>query len=161
MSEHRIPIRVGALVPARIPSPKSDADEVAGERPSARERYRRAARERVQVEQDRLLLELLSVADDLERALRAAQGDESLWQGIALIHHELMRRLRKYGVERIPTQGMPFDPRRHEVVDVIVADELDVEPGQVVQELRPGYWRDGRLLRPAWVVVAVVDVPGG
>ena len=60
--------------------------------------------------------------------------------------------LEKNGVERIATVGQPFDPAVHEAVAVI--PRKGVEENIVLEEVRPGFKRNGRLLRPAMVVVA-------
>jgi molecular chaperone GrpE len=50
--------------------------------------------------------------------------------------------------------GEPFDPSRHEAVEVASAEEAGAEPGTVLQVVQPGYVLDGRVLRPARVRVA-------
>ena len=60
--------------------------------------------------------------------------------------------LKRHGVERVPTVGHQFDPSLHEAVAVVPRE--GAEENTVVEEVRPGFIRDGRLLRPAGVVVA-------
>jgi molecular chaperone GrpE len=56
------------------------------------------------------------------------------------------------GIERVATVGKPFDPAEHEAVQHV--QSADMPPGAVVQELQPGYRWQGKLMRPALVVVA-------
>jgi molecular chaperone GrpE len=125
-----------------------------------RRRQRRAAQEAARLDQERLLDDVLGVADNLERTLAAGQPDSgapesgAIRQGVELTRDELMRVLLKHDVERFEAQGAPFDPAWHEAVHVVPAGALGVEPGTVVQVVRSGYRRGERLLRPAQVVVA-------
>jgi molecular chaperone GrpE len=104
--------------------------------------------------QDRLLIEVLSIADNLERALAVAQEDTPIRQGVAITHRDLVRLLQRHGLERIDAFRQPFDPQWHEAIDVVPARELGVAPGTVVQVMVPGYRRGEQLFRPARVVVA-------
>jgi molecular chaperone GrpE len=125
-----------------------------------RRRQRRAAQEAARLDQERLLDDVLGVADNLERTLAAGQPDPgapdsgAIRQGVELTRDELMRVLLKHDVERFEAQGASFDPAWHEAVHVVPAVALGVEPGTVVQVVRSGYRRGERLLRPAQVVVA-------
>jgi molecular chaperone GrpE len=108
----------------------------------------------VRESQESMLSDMLSVADNLDRALAATQGDDGLRQGVALTRDELLRVLAKYDVERVEAHGEPFDPHVHEAVSVAPARDFDVQPGIIVQVMQSGYRWGGRLLRPARVVVA-------
>jgi len=120
-----------------------------------RRRQRRAAQEAARAEQERLLDDVLGVADNLERTLAVQQPDSGvIRRGVELTRDELMRVLRKHDVERFEAQGAPFDPAWHEAMHVVPARTLGVEPGTVVKVVRSGYRRGERLLRPAQVVVA-------
>ena len=103
---------------------------------------------------DRLLSDVLSIADNLERALALAKEDTPIRQGVALTHRGVVQLLHKHGVERIEAHRQSFDPHWHEAVDVVSAQEVGVDPGTVVQVMAPGYRRGERLFRPARVVVA-------
>jgi molecular chaperone GrpE len=126
-----------------------------------RQRQKRIAHEQAQIEQIALLKDVLTVADNLDRALAAAQGkpgqrDESdpLAQGVELTRSALSRTLAKHGLEQFQAKGKPFDPAWHEAVHVVPANVLGVKPGTVVEVLEDGYRRRGVLFRPAKVVVA-------
>jgi len=105
-------------------------------------------------ERDSLLSDVLSIADNLERALAVAREDTPIRQGVALTHRGVLQLLRKHGVERIEAHRQSFDPHWHEAIDVVSAQELGVDPGTVVHVMTPGYRRGKRLFRPARVVVA-------
>jgi molecular chaperone GrpE len=75
---------------------------------------------------------------------------------------QLKEALGKAGVREVPTQGLTFDPTRHEAVDIITVPASD--DGMVVEEMQRGYLLHERLLRPAKVVVGRAERdanPGG
>jgi molecular chaperone GrpE len=120
-----------------------------------RKRQRRLAEERIAEERERLLGRFLQVADELERALTASRADAaSLRQGVKLTHRSLMRFLEQEGVEQILAYGQPFDPEWHEAVGAAPQQEPGIQPQTVVEVLRPGYRLEGRLLRPARVLIS-------
>jgi molecular chaperone GrpE len=120
---------------------------------------RRAARDReesVRLTEDRLLLEYVSVLDDLERALAAMSSEQAAepWaQGVALTAQRLRDVLTRNGVTVIDAVGKTFDPLFHEALLEIDAPE-GIAPGQVAQVAVSGYRRGERALRAARVVVA-------
>jgi molecular chaperone GrpE len=104
--------------------------------------------------------DVLSVADNLQRALAAVPRDRrdeselisTLLGGVEAVEKSLLSILEKHNVTRIEPLGEPFDPNRHEAV-FEVADG-DYPAGTVAQVLQPGYLLNDRLLRPAMVGVA-------
>ena len=120
---------------------------------------RRAARERddaVRSAEDRILVELIELLDDLERALGslAPEAANDAWaQGVALTAQRMRETLARRGVTPIVALGRPFDPAFHEALLEVPAPE-GVAPGSVAQEVQKGYQRGERALRPARVVVA-------
>ena len=115
------------------------------------ERERAEDRERARLD---LLRELLPLLDDLDRAMEQVPADlaDHPWaQGVALSHRQVGETLRRLGLERVGTEGDPFDPAVHEAV-TYNAQPDGAEPS-VVRVLRPGYRVCGQLLRPAQVVV--------
>jgi molecular chaperone GrpE len=100
---------------------------------------------------------LLSVLDNLERALAAAQpvdrsaAPEHLAEGVRLVYEELAGVMRNTGVESYEPAGEPFDPAWHEAMMTRPAGP-DGE-GIIVEVLEKGYRLDGQVLRPARVVV--------
>ena len=102
-----------------------------------------------------LLLELLPLVDDLERALQAeagSQGTDAYRRGVELIHRQLLDILRKRGVRPIETSGAVFDPYYHQAVSHEAVKGK--REGEVIEEFRRGYMLGDRLLRPAMVKVA-------
>ncbi len=119
---------------------------------------KRAIRERsdlVKFGNESLVREILSVVDNLERALNHA-GDankDALVTGIQMVSQQFKDALSKFGVQIIPTAGLKFDPEKHEAVSQEVLEGK--EAGTIVREHQRGYTLHGRLLRPAKVVVSI------
>jgi molecular chaperone GrpE len=104
---------------------------------------------------ERVLGEVVSLADDLERALDAAEQSEHtgpIVSGVRMVHGRVRDILRNHGVEVIDPAGKPFDP--HEAEAVLEVDAPGKVPGTVVDVIEKGYRRGDRLLRPAKVTVA-------
>jgi molecular chaperone GrpE len=96
---------------------------------------------------------LLPVMDSFNLALKNSSAKpEDLRKGVELIYKQLQDVLQRLNVERIPSQGEPFDPRVHEAIEMVESDAAPDE--HVLEELQPGYRIKGRLLRPAMVRVA-------
>ena len=97
--------------------------------------------------------ELLAVRDSLEMGL-AAEGAsvESLLEGSNATLKLLTTTLERFGIEEVDPAGEPFDPDFHEAISMQPSDS--VEPGSVVTVVQKGYTLNGRLLRPAMVIVA-------
>ncbi len=107
-----------------------------------------------------LVKELLPVLDNLERALEAAgqgQDQKGLLEGLELTRQELWKVLERHGLERVEALGQVFDPEYHEAM--MQQEDPDVEENTVLQELQKGYLFQGRLLRPAMVVVSKKPAP--
>lgn len=115
------------------------------------ERERRALGDQA-VEQ--LLLELLLVVDDFDRAMTMAPDESSsaYRKGVELIHAKLHDLLRRRGVRPIDALGLDFDPNLHQAV--IHEESPDHRDGEIISELQRGYTIGDRLLRPAMVKVA-------
>ena len=98
--------------------------------------------------------DLFPLVEHMERAIQAAReagGENGILQGIEMVYKELIQALEKHGVERIPAVGESFNPSVHEAVAAIPSE---LPEGTVIEELKPGFQRNGKLLRPATVVVA-------
>ncbi len=104
---------------------------------------------------ERFVNELLPVIDSMELGINASQSAEdieSLREGMDLTLKKLFDCLDKFGVKAIDPGGEKFDPDWHEAVSM---QELEgSESGQVVTVMQKGYELNGRLVRPAMVVVA-------
>lgn len=103
---------------------------------------------------ERFSKELLAVRDSLEMGLAAADSAnvESLLEGSEATLKILSGTMQQFGVEVVDPAGEPFDPEFHEAISMQPSD--DVEPGSVVTVVQKGYSLNGRLLRPAMVIVA-------
>ncbi len=103
---------------------------------------------------ERFVGELLAVRDSLEMGLAAGEDIdvESLRQGKEATLKQLTTIMERFGVEELDPQGEPFDPSMHEAMTM--QPSADVEPGSVLTVFQKGYALNGRLLRPARVVVA-------
>jgi molecular chaperone GrpE len=118
-----------------------------------RKRVQRERESAARVGKRQLVLALLDVMDDFERALVYANTTpESVLTGARLIHQRLMDLLQAQGVVPYTSTGQPFDPALHEAVDVINTDQAP--PGVVLNELSRGYRWGDEVLRPARVRVA-------
>lgn len=98
--------------------------------------------------------ELLAVKDGLEMALAASENAsvESLLEGSQATLKLLGSTMERFGIQVVDPEGEPFDPELHEAISVQPSD--DVEPGSIVVVVQKGYTLNGRLLRPAMVIVA-------
>ena len=98
--------------------------------------------------------ELLPVKDSLEQAVQSGSRADAraLREGQQATLQLLTRALEKLGVTVIDPQGEPFNPSRHEAM--MTQESATAEPDSVLQVIQPGYELNGRLLRPARVVVA-------
>ncbi len=115
---------------------------------NARKRAERRAQERIAGERRRILGRMLSVVDNLERALAHAPPHDPLRAGVELTLNDLLTQLAQEGVKPIEALGQPFDPHLHEAVS------SDGSGGdRVIKVLETGYTLDGVLLRPARVIV--------
>jgi molecular chaperone GrpE len=103
---------------------------------------------------EKFAAELLPVRDSLELAVQnAGRADaRGLVEGQEATLKLLNRALEKLGVTVIDPLGEPFDPTRHEAM--MTQESATAEPNSVLQVVQPGYELNGRLLRPARVIVA-------
>jgi len=105
-----------------------------------------------------LLKELLTVVDNLERAISSTNGDRSVEregcvvEGVEMTLNEILKILEKFNVRPVEAKGKPFDPTYHEAM---MQEETDEYPeNTVINEFQRGYMIHDRLLRPAMVVVS-------
>ena len=121
---------------------------------------KRALRERQEAAHygsQNLVKDLLSVVDNLDRAIDHAQQSEggnlqSLLQGVELVQREFTAVLAKHHVIEIEAQGKPFNPALHEAMAQV--DSGTAEPSTIIDVLEKGYQLHDRLVRPSRVVVA-------
>lgn len=98
--------------------------------------------------------EMLAVRDSFELGLEAADSADvdSLVEGNKATLKLLTTALERFGILELDPLGEPFDPEMHEAISLQPSD--DAEPGSVLVVVQKGYSLNGRLLRPAMVVVA-------
>ena len=124
---------------------------------------RRTDRERADISKfaiTRFARDVLTVADNFQRAIDAVPKDavavegplKSFHEGVALTERELVNVLERHGVKRVDPVGMRFDPNHHQAM--MEVENLDVPAGTVVQAFQPAYLIEDRILRPAMVVVS-------
>ena len=104
---------------------------------------------------ERFSKELLAVRDSLEMGIASAEDSasvETLLEGSAATLKILGSTMQQFGIEQVDPVGEPFDPELHEAISMQPSEDL--EPGSVVTVVQKGYTLNGRLLRPAMVIVA-------
>ena len=103
---------------------------------------------------ERFVSELLAVSDSMEAALASGEATDAaaLLEGNRATLKLLGSVLTKFGVEEVDPVGEPFDPQHHEAMTMV--PHPDAEPNTVIDVIQKGYVLNGRLVRPARVVVA-------
>ncbi|MDO6681375.1 MULTISPECIES: nucleotide exchange factor GrpE [unclassified Oceanobacter] len=99
--------------------------------------------------------EMVTVVDNLERGLAAAPEEEAtkaIRDGIEMTLNGFLSALAKFNVDVVDPVGHPFDPEHHQAMTMV--ESADAEPNSVVAVMQKGYLMNGRLLRPAMVVVS-------
>lgn len=158
--------------PAAAPEERSLEEQLSAARAEARQNWdrylrtaaelenvrRRNAQELERVQKfaiERFAYELLGVMDSLELGLAAADAEgtrESLREGIEATLKQFERAFEKFGITRVDPAGQPFDPSLHEAISVQASDQAAAD--HVLTVVQKGYLLNGRLLRPARVIVA-------
>ena len=121
----------------------------------ARVRGRREVAREVERGRRTLLVDLLDVIDNLDRALDAAESRADagpLLQGVRMVRDQFLSKLEGYGVREIEAIGQPFDPAVHEAVSVVPVESSERED-YVAGVVRRGYRIGDEVLRPAQVAV--------
>ncbi|WP_289032160.1 nucleotide exchange factor GrpE [uncultured Paraglaciecola sp.] len=99
--------------------------------------------------------ELLPVADNLERALQVANPEDEaikpVVDGVELTLKSFVSTIEKFGMTVIDPQGQPFNPEQHQAMSM--QENAELPPNTVMAVMQKGYELNGRLLRPAMVMV--------
>ena len=122
-----------------------------------RKRAEREAREQAEASVRGLAEKLLSVADELDLAVRHSEtkgAARELGEGLEMVKGRLMAALESAGVERIECVGAPFDPAVHEAVEKVHGSGAR---DTVVEEVRPGFRFRGQVMRPSMVKVELAS----
>jgi molecular chaperone GrpE len=121
-----------------------------------RRRHSEEAKQSMQFASQELILKVLPVIDNFQRAIDAAEQThsfESLVEGVRLTLRQLGDILEREGVQQIKSVGEQFDPAYHEAVMRVETDEYP--ENTIIDEFQPGYIQHDRVIRPAKVRVAV------
>ncbi|MFT4045329.1 MAG: nucleotide exchange factor GrpE [Solimonas sp.] len=145
---------------ARAAAAKDAQLRAAADLENTRRRLERDASNNLKFAAEKLLGELLAVADSLELGLKAAEGVDgplkemirAMADGMQLTYRQLMSVLEKNGVRQIDPVGQPFNPDFHQAMTLVASAE--VPPNHVLGVMQKGYSLHERLLRPAMVTVA-------
>jgi molecular chaperone GrpE len=120
-----------------------------------RRRCDRQIQEASQYSNERLIIQLLEVVDELELAVKNAQSSDSaqaLIEGVQMTLRRLRKVLEQEGVTAIKSVNEPFDPSKH---NAIAAEEQEgIKNCVVIEEIRKGYLMKGKVVRPSMVKVA-------
>jgi molecular chaperone GrpE len=98
-----------------------------------------------------VIISLLPVLDDFERALKNAGPDDKTQEGIRLIYQKLKNMLEQKGLKPMEATGEDFDTDLHEAITSVKAEEE--MKGKVVEEMEKGYFLNGKVIRHAKVIV--------
>jgi molecular chaperone GrpE len=125
----------------------------------ARARMRKELAKDAERSRREVLISLLEVVDNLDRAIDAAQGaatNDALLHGVELVRDQFLAKLDGFGVKRIASEGASFDPELHEAVSAVPTQD-PTQDGLIVGVVRHGYRIADEVLRPALVAVAKGD----
>lgn len=107
---------------------------------------------------EKFMHELIPVLDSIEQGLLSAQSDNtdaavaSVYQGLELTHKQLYTVLHKFGLVALTPEGEKFDPHLHEAM--LMQPDSGQPSGVILTVIQKGYQLNGRLVRPARVIVA-------
>jgi molecular chaperone GrpE len=126
----------------------------AAELDNVRKRAARDVEQARKVGMERLAADLLTALDSLEMGVEAGASApvEVLLEGKRATLRQLKAALERHGVVEVSPAGQPFDPQLHEALSI--RPDSGAEPGSVLDVVQKGYQLNGRLLRPARVIVA-------
>ena len=100
---------------------------------------------------EKIVLELLNVIDNFERALEHDSSDESYGEGMNMIFKQFTGVLEKAGLLEIKALGEDFDPNFHNAV--MTEDNPDFESGKITEVMQKGYLLNSKVIRPSMVKV--------
>lgn len=136
---------------------KDDLLRVQAEMQNLRRRTEQDVEKAHKYGQEKFSIELLSVLDNLERALAAASDHEdetvkAIYEGVDLTLKSFVDCFNKFSIEAVDPMGEPFDPELHQAMSI--QENPDVEPNTVIAVMQKGYTLHGRVIRPAMVMVS-------
>ena len=101
---------------------------------------------------EKLVTKLLSVIDNLDRALNEVEEKNAFTEGIELVREEFLNILKQEGLEEIKSDGELFDANKHHAVFMEESDEI--ESGHIIETFQKGYMLNGKVIRAAMVKVS-------
>ncbi|UCE65437.1 MAG: nucleotide exchange factor GrpE [Candidatus Zixiibacteriota bacterium] len=153
--------KTGILRPESAAEDEEKYIRLAAEFDNFRKRSSRQYAQLIKSANEELILEILDVVDDFQRALETMSSSESearledcenVLSGMKLIYEKLISVLKNRGVRAIEALNKPFDPNYHEAV--MQSPSKDHEAGTVINVVSPGYMLDDKVIRHSKVVVA-------
>lgn len=149
-----------AQAEAEIAALKDRLLREAADKENLRRRLEREREDAVKYAAGKFAKDILTVADNLRRALDAApqerggmsEPERNLLLGVEATERELLNVFERYGISRIDPKGQKFDPNLHQAMFEV--EDVSVPAGTVVQVMAAGYVQHGRLLRAAMVGVS-------
>lgn len=116
-----------------------------------RNRTEREKSNTIKLANEKLILELLPIVDDLDRVILNGDEEDEFVQGVSLIRESFLKILESRGLEPIDANGEDFDPNLHHAV---LAEESDEPENKVIETLQIGYKLNDKVIRPAMVKVS-------
>ncbi|MGS2718120.1 nucleotide exchange factor GrpE [Eionea flava] len=147
---------VGDVLSEEIASLKEQALRAQADAQNTRRRAEQDVEKARKFALEKFVSDLLPVADNLERAIAAGNPEDetqkAVIEGVELTLKSLQDTLKKHKVEMVNPAGEPFDPQLHQAMTMV--PNPDMEPNTVMDVFQKGYTLNGRLVRPAMVVVS-------
>ncbi|MGL4204692.1 MAG: nucleotide exchange factor GrpE [Aeromonadaceae bacterium] len=141
---------------AKVQEERERALRVAAEMENLRRRSAMDVEKAHKFALEKFASELLPVIDSLERALELSDRDNEVLkptlEGVELTLRSMLNTVGKFGVTAIDPQGESFDPNRHQAMSML--ENAGVAPNTVLAVMQKGYELNGRVIRPAMVMVA-------
>lgn len=135
---------------------KEDVLRAQAEAQNARRRAEQDVEKAHKFAVEKFAKDMLPVADNLERAVQSFdnvdEASKPVLEGVELTLKTLNDALSLHNLEVVDPEGQPFDPNLHQAMTMV--ENPDVEPNTVINVFQKGYTLNGRLVRPAMVVVA-------
>lgn len=141
---------------------KDKALRIAAEAENVRRRSLQEVEKATNFALEKFAGELLEVIDNLERAIQVIDpNDEAIKavaEGVQITYKGFLNTITKFGLEAVDPQGAPFDPQLHQAMSM--QENSEVAANTVLHVMQKGYLLNGRLLRPAMVMVARAPTEG-
>ncbi len=149
------PIDVDSFVQAQVKALEDEKVRLQAEIQNMRKRHERDISHAHKFAVERCVQDLIPVIDSLAQGIDSAdsaENREALVEGMNLTLKLLIESLSKHGVEEVDPQGQAFDPGQHEAMSMQAIEGQD--SGTVLNVFQKGYTLNGRVIRPARVIVA-------